>query len=150
MALGRLGTRCHPIICSRAKEEGRRWLGDMRGNSVGELLLELNKVAHGVLGRVGAALSGLEDGVGVLSLVVVVVVESRKMICGPPELPLRRHRLVHAHVPRMARQLYAQRHIEPRRAWGHGEGSGLGVSTVYGWSGGGGSSAPFAPNLSRL
>ena len=42
-------------------------------------------------------------GVMVVGVGVMVVVERRKAICGPPELALGRHRLVHPHVPRMTR-----------------------------------------------
>lgn len=98
MALGRLGTQCHSIIGSRSRaQEGARWLRDMRRNGVDELLLEMHSVRYGAPGHVGAALLGLEDGMR------LVAVERRKAICGPPELALGRHRLVHPHVPRMAR-----------------------------------------------
>jgi hypothetical protein len=128
MALGRLGAHRHTftIIWSSAKVV-RRWLKEMRGNGVAELPLELNEVPRSVLGRVWAALSGLKDGVRVRVRVVGVVEECRKAICGPPELFLRRHRLVHPHLPRMTWELYAQRYVDPRCAWNAG-GTERGVS----------------------
>jgi hypothetical protein len=69
VAFGRLGSRCHTIICRGAKEGGW-WLGYMRGDGVAEVLLELQEVPRSVLGRIWGTRSGLEDGV-----VVVVVVE---------------------------------------------------------------------------
>ena len=113
----------------------------MRSNGVTELQLETIEVPHRVpgLGRAfwaAAARPGLEND-GLLGLLVVVlgdgrcrcrIRQRRKAICRPPELRLGRHRLVHSYVPRMTRQLYAQRYIQPRCACNRGEENGLGVS----------------------
>ena len=54
------------MITGRGAKEGSGWLGDMRCDGVAEVLLELEEVPRSVLGRVGVARSGLEDGVGMV------------------------------------------------------------------------------------